>query len=75
MKTKLIAGLTALSVLAFPMSALAAQTTPQTPVCSVEGCQIEGDHPHNGEAHGNCNNSHSQKNGQSSHSSSHGSHH
>lgn len=27
MKTKLIAGLTALSVLAFPMSALAAQTT------------------------------------------------
>ena len=75
MKTNLIAGLTTLSILAFPMSALAAQTAPQLPVCSVEGCQIEGNHTHNGEAHGNCNNSHSQKNGQSTRSSSHGSHH
>ena len=43
MKTKLIAGLTTLCVLAFPMSALAAT---QAPACTVAGCQIAGAHTH-----------------------------
>lgn len=48
MKKRIIVALTALSVLAFPMSAFAAGSNPQTYVCPVAGCQIVGQHTHNG---------------------------
>lgn len=50
MKKKIIVALTALSVLAFPMSSLAANSsaTQNTTVqCSVADCQINGTHEHN----------------------------
>ena len=70
MKTKLFAGLAALSMLAFPISALAAQKTPQVPasaktaVCSVAGCQINGNHTHTQEHAGHSATEHSQGNNQ-----------
>ncbi len=79
-KTKLIAGLTALSVLAFPISALAAQKTPQVPapskaaVCSVAGCQISGNHTHTQEHVGHSTTEHSQGSSQTARSY-HGTHH
>ena len=70
MKTKLIATLTALSVLAFPISALAAPKTPQVPapakaaVCSVAGCQISGNHTYTQEHAAHSATEHSQGNSQ-----------
>lgn len=80
MKTKLIATLTALSVLAFPISALAAPKTPQIPapakatVCSVAGCQISGNHTHTQEHTAHSATEHSQGNNQAD-SSYRGTHH
>lgn len=79
MKAKLIAGLTTLSLLAFPMTSLAAQVTPaptQTTVCPVAGCQISGNHAHGAGCvnHANhANGAHYQGDGHAYHSS--GRHH
>lgn len=73
MKKRIIVALTALSVLAFPMSAFAAGSNPQTYVCPVAGCQIVGQHTHNGNQ-AYCSVSGCTINGQHSHANGHGNH-
>lgn len=74
MKKRIIVALTALSVLAFPMSAFAAgPAAAQTYVCPVAGCQIVGQHTHNGNQT-YCPVSGCTINGQHSHANGHGNH-
>lgn len=79
MKKKIILSLTALSVLAFPMSSLAANNTvaTQSYTCSVSDCQIDGTHEHTStEGHGNCNESgHSRSHQNSGNTSNRSRHH
>lgn len=53
MKTKLIAGLAALSILAFSAGAMDAQAatkkSTKTFTCNVQGCQLKGNHKHGNE--------------------------
>lgn len=70
MKKKIIVALSALTVLAFPISSLAATNTTSYPyACSVADCQINGVHEHN------ANGTHNETGHRSHQNSSNGRHH